>query len=127
MKLAHQYQLMVQSLLTAVKCCESSFVPEFFWKKIQFLPAMAYHMVPSSWIPPLCETGTAVVHMTDSLRVNMATGLTAEVGTGDRCRSKGTAAEPVELKTKPTESVFEGKGITTLVGIGRDVTYYLMI
>lgn len=72
-------------------------------------------MVSSSWIPPLCETGTAIVRMTDSLGVTMATGLRAEIRTGDRCRAKGTAAEPVEFETKPTDSVSRRKGITTLV------------
>lgn len=71
---------------------------------------MAYYMVSSSWIPPLCETGTAIVHMAHSLWVNMATGLMAEVRAGGRRRAKGTAAEPVELETKPTDSVSRERG-----------------
>lgn len=101
---------MAQSLLTAVKSCEKSFIPPFFRETIQCLPAMAYDMVSSSWIPPLCETGTTVVHMTNGLWVSVATGQMAEVRAGDRCRAKGTAAEPVELETKPTDSVSRGRG-----------------
>lgn len=71
---------------------------------------MAYYMAPSCWIPPLCETRTAIVHMADSLRVTVATGLMAEVRTGDGSRAKGTAAEPVEIETKPTKSVLREMG-----------------
>lgn len=62
-------------------------------------------MVSSNWIPPFCKTGTTIAHKADSLRGTMATGLMAEVRAGDRCRTKGTAAEPVELETKPTDNV----------------------
>lgn len=88
------------------RCCEKPFV----WETIPCLPAMAHYMASSSWIPPLCETGTTIVRTADSLGVNMATGLMAEVRAGDRCRTKGTAAEPVELETKPTDSVLRERG-----------------
>lgn len=45
------------------------------------------------------------MHVADSLGVNLAMSLMAEVRAGDGCRAKGTAAEPVELETKPTENV----------------------
>ena len=48
--------------------------------------------------------------MADSLGVHLATGLMAEVRTADRCRAKGTAAKPVELETKPTDSVARKRG-----------------
>lgn len=101
---------MVQLLLTAVKSCEKYFIPPFFREKIQCLPAMAYYRISGSWIPPLCETGTTIVHMANGLWVKVATGVMAEVRAGDRCRAKGTAAEPVELETKPTDSVSRGRG-----------------
>lgn len=48
--------------------------------------------------------------MADSLGVTMATGLMAEVWAGDRSRAKRTAAEPVELEAKPTDSVSRERG-----------------
>lgn len=101
---------MVRSLLTVVKSCKKYFIPPFFWETIQCLPAMAYYVVSSCWISPLCETGTTIAHMADSLGVHVAAGLIAEVRAADRRRAKGTAAEPVELEAKPTDSVSRGNG-----------------
>lgn len=48
--------------------------------------------------------------MAYSLGVTVATGLEAEVGAGDRSRAEGTTAEPVELETKPSDSVSRERG-----------------
>lgn len=93
-------------------CWEKYFFFSIFQSMILCLPAMTYDMVSGSWISPLCETGTTIVHMADSLRVTMATSLMAEVSAGDRRWTKGAATEPVELETKPRDSVSQGKEIT---------------
>lgn len=85
-------------------------VHPLLWKTVQCLPAMTYYIVSSGWIPPLCEAGTTVVYMADSLRVTPALGLMAEVRTGDRSKAKRTATEPVKLETKPTNSDSRERG-----------------